>query len=414
MKRIIFLIGCKNLLRNKRRSLLTLCILIFGATGLLLVGGFFENIQEGLREQTIHSQTGHLQINRAGYFEKGASRPAEFYLNQLSDLKNQIDNIPEVSFTLPRLQFTGLATSEKTGISVLALGVDPSLETRMGNFTASNVKHPSTQIIAGQDLDENDPQGVLLGKGLMQSLGLKVGDHLSFITTQENGTIDGMEFQIRGVFETIMKDFNDRVLKMNIKTGQKILGSDDKFQSLLVVLHQTTDTEKIKSHIQNKLGASFEVIPWHQLNHYYKQGDMLLKKIHHIILFIMCIIFLLSIANTMNMTLLERTREFGTMMAMGNPQSTIFSVITFEAIALGFLGATLGVIIGSSIAYIISSIGIEMPPPPQGSTGYTAMMTLTFPLLIQVWLTCFVSTVLASIIPAYRACHFNITEALSY
>jgi putative ABC transport system permease protein len=388
-----------------------------GSTGLLLVGGFFENITLGYREQFIHSQTGHLQVGKEGYFQKGASAPFDYLLKDVQQVQETIENQPHVLYTVPRLKFSGMASSDKTGISVLALGVDPAREHRMGEHKAGNSHVKSTQIIEGNDLDSSDPYGAVLGKGLMNALGLKIGDPFNFITTREAGAIDGMEFKVRGAFETIMKDFDDRGMKVPLSTAQKLLGIENNAHSLLILIDDSRNQEEVQQGLVRTFKAKnlgLEVIPWQAQGLFYRQSKALLEKIYSTVLFIMCIIFFFSIANTINMAVLERTREFGTMMAIGNSRVTIFLLIFLEASFLGLVGSLLGLLIGALMAKIVSMLGIEMPPPPNGSSSYIAMITITPPLLLKIGCLAFVSTIFASLIPGYRACHFKITNALGY
>ncbi|MBZ0090381.1 MAG: FtsX-like permease family protein, partial [Thermoanaerobaculia bacterium] len=129
---------------------------------------------------------------------------------------------------------------------------------------------------------------------------------------------------------------------------------------------------------------------------------------------IICVIFVFSIANTINMALFERIREFGTMMAIGNGRATIFMTIFLEAAILGALGPLLGMAMGVGLAHVISAIGIEVPPPPQSSTGYFAMITVNRELIFQTFALSMLATVISSILPAYRASRFRIVHALGY
>src|SRR5262249_27660555 len=152
--------------------------------GLILVGGFFENLMEGYREQFIHSQTGHLQINVRDYYKKGAAAPFDYLMTNAKGVAREIEALPHVEFTVPRLKFGGMASTDKTSVAVLAVGTDAHLEQQMGKTQGCNTNRPSTNIILGHDLDPNDPNGVLLGEGLAEALGVKVGDMITFITTR--------------------------------------------------------------------------------------------------------------------------------------------------------------------------------------------------------------------------------------
>jgi putative ABC transport system permease protein len=385
---------------------------------MILVGGFFDNNIEGFREAFIHSQTGHLQVNVAGYYEKGVRDPFRYLLKNVSHIQGEIESQRDVSLTVPRLKFSGILSSEKSSIAVVALGVDPMKETRMGtSYIISNSKNPSVKIVAGEDLDPSDPDGVILGQGLLKALNLKVGDSVSFITTREWGSIDGAEFHVRGVFETIMKDFDDRVMKVNLPVAQKILDVPNQVHSLLVILRDTLQTDRTQEILESQFrheNLNLEVVSWERQGRYYFQSKALLSKIYGVIQLIICVIFFLSIANTFNMVILERMREFGTMMALGNGRGTIFAVIVLECLCLGLVGSVLGILVGSGVAEVVSSIGIQMPPPPQGTSPYVAMVTLSPGLLFQTFLISLLSCGLASLMPGYRASHFRIIEALKF
>ncbi|MCE9625922.1 MAG: FtsX-like permease family protein [Deltaproteobacteria bacterium] len=406
----------RNIFRNQRRCLLTLSILVLGCTGLILIGGFFDNMMEGFGEVFIHSQTGHIQINAKGYNRKGARAPLDYLLPDSMTILQTVEKNPNVSMVAPRLKFQGMASSNETAIAVMALGVDPTIENKMGSFQTTGENLPSTNIVEGKDLEENDPYGVIVGKGLMDAMGLRVGDTFSFITTRKEGALDGSEFKIKGVFETFIKDFDDRSLKMNLKTSQKILGLTNEVHSLLVVLDKTSKTDSAKSELLAALGPAannLEMLTWVEQGQYYRQSKQLLQQIYAIIQIIISIIFFFSIANTINMILLERMREFGTMMAVGNSRATLFGMIFLETALLGLLGSLMGLLVGTGLAKIVSMIGIPIQPP-QAAGFYYCMINVTPGLLLQTFAISMVSSLLSSLLPAYRVSHFPIIHALGY
>jgi putative ABC transport system permease protein len=410
-------IAWRNIFRNKRRSLLTLLILILGSGGLIIVGGFFQGMLSEFREVFIHSQTGHIQVNVKGYYEKGASAPFEYLIQNVAELQKEIESVPHVLYTVPHLKFSGMASSENTSIAVLALGVDPILESRMANYQTSRAKNQSTKILEGEDLQASDLYGAALGKGLKQAMALKLGDPFNFITTRQAGAIDGAEYHPVGAFETFIKDFDDRAMKVNLESAQKLLNLPNQVHSLLVLLDETKNTEAVKAKLEDLFktkGLKLEAITWEEQGQFYRQSKDLLSKIYTIIQFIMTVIFFFSIANTINMALFERMREFGTMMAIGNSRMTVFMMIFLEAAILGIVGSLLGLLVGSIGAQILSAVGIEMPPPPQGSSNYIATFVLNPSLLFQTFLLSMGSALLSSLLPAHRASHLPIIHALGY
>lgn len=417
--RLLARVAARNTLRNKRRTLLTMSILVLGSSGLIVIGGFFTDLMDGFREVFIHSQTGHLQVNARGYYRLGATDPFQFLIPDLSRVQEELETIPHVLFTAPRLAFSGMASSSAVTVGCMALGVDAEREQWMGGFQTNKQNVPSIRIVEGEDLDPEEPDGVVLGAGLLASLGLKVGDPVGFVTTRPGGALDGAQFRVRGTFTTFIKEFDDRAMKLNLKKAQAILGTPNQAQSLLVVLDGTDQTDTVKeallSQIRRERGGlkNLEVIPWYEMADYYHQSKALLNKIYATIQLILVIVLVVSIGNTVNMAILERTREFGTMLAIGSGRESVFALILMEAFFLGLLGAGLGLLAGTGAAAILSAVGIEMTPP-QAAQVYVTRVTVTPTLLLQAFLVAMLSAVIAAVSPAYRICRARIVESLGY
>jgi putative ABC transport system permease protein len=195
------------------------------------------------------------------------------------------------------------------------------------------------------------------------------------------------------------------------------MGLSDEVHTLLVLLDETERTNDLRQILAARLGISkrgLELKTWEEAGDYYRQSKAMLDRIFTVIQLIVCIVFFFSIANTLNMALHERIREFGTMMAIGNGRPTIFGVILLEASFMGLLGAVLGLLVGAGTAHAVSAMGIEMPPPPNGSNPYAAMISLSEPLLWRTFLISFGSTIVSAIPPAFRFCRCPIVEALGY
>lgn len=410
-------ISWKNILRQKRRSLLTISIMVLGCSGLMTIGGYFHNIIEGFRDQYIHSQTGHLQVSARGFFEKGVSDPFRYVLKDLSEVQKIMLRNRHVLYTVPRLNFGAMVNNNNTNVAVVALGVDPVSEAKMGRYKADHSKFSSTNIVEGEDLDLKDSKGVLVGKGLLKALGLKLGDSFSLLTSQKSGALEGAELRVRGVFQTVVKEFDDRAMKVPLETAQEVVAMSGEAHSLLAILDDTENTEMVQRELESDFRAAnleVEIVPWTENARYYHQAKDMLGKIFRTVQTIIAVIFLFSIANTLNMAIFERIREFGTMMAIGNSRGVVFSVIIFEALLLGLIGATLGLGAGWGAAKAISAIGIEMPPPPQGSYGYYAMITLYPRLVFETFAIAMGATLLSALVPAYKASRFRVIQALGY
>jgi putative ABC transport system permease protein len=412
-------ISWRNIFRNKRRTLLTLMILILGGTGLILVGGFFQDLLERLGMAYIYSQSGHLVVNKKGFYSHGQIDPSAYLLEDLNKVTGQIEQDPRVLYTAPRLFSEGMLSTENHSLAIIAMGVIPSREKRMIN-TRYFDGAPASSLVEGEYLSVEDPYGILVGEPLQKALGLKVGDSVSFITQQKEGAIDGADFHLRGVFRTSIKEIGERSIKVNLSALQSILKTPDQAHSILVILDETPNTPPVTEVLTAKLnseGNNFELIPWYAQGNLHTQTKKFFSGIFRVVQVIISIIFFFSIANTINMALLERMKEYGTMMAMGNSRPTIFQMILMESCFLGLVGSAAGIALGSLLANVISQLGIPMPPPPlvvESVDSMTIAALVTPRLLLESFSLTFLATLISSLLPAYRASHTRIIQALGY
>ncbi len=419
-------ISRRNVFRNKRRTILTLLILVLGSTGLILVGGFFDSLIDRLKYAFIYSESGHIQVNREGYFERGTIEPFKYLISQASRLQQLIEEEAHVRYSVPRLMLGGILSTDESSIAVAALGVDPVRERRMIGESYPNQSSESlmnadvsARIEEGEELDQNDPYGVVLGTGVTKALGLKVGDSITFLTTRSTGAIDGADFHVRGSFETAIKEVGDRLIKVPLATAQKLIGAEDQAHTLLVVLDGFENIPQTQSNLEAKFkseGLGLEIVPWERRAQIYWQSRNFLQKVNRTVQAIIAIVFFFSIANTINMALFERMREYGTMMAIGNSRPTIIAMFLLEMTLLGLIGGMLGVVIGVGVSSIVSSVGLLIPAPPPVTPSYflDVQVLISFRLLLESCLIGVSATILSSLVPAYRASHSRIVQALGY
>ncbi|MBE9573199.1 MAG: ABC transporter permease [Proteobacteria bacterium] len=400
-------IAFRNIFRNKVRSYITLGAIAFGCISLILTGGFINDALVKLRESLIHSQFGHIQIYKKGYFEKGSAKPFDYLIENYRDLEKQIRGIPHVKNIANRLQFSGLLSNGENTISFLGQGVDPEGEKELSSWI--KIEH-------GEMISANDAYGAILGRGLAASLDAKVGDFLTILTNTRDGAINAIDIKVRGIFYSFSKEYDDRVLKLPLDTAQKLLYLDAA-QAMVVLLDETESTDEVKRALANMFEENrfpLEVKTWADLADYYNKLVKLYKRQFGVLKFIISIVVVLSIINTMSMSIFERTREIGTIMAMGTKKNEVLSMFMLEGLVLGLLGGGIGVILGIISAKIISFIGIPMPPAPGSTVGYVAAIGIFPKVIITAFLFSVVTALAASFYPSFKASRLNISEALRY
>lgn len=377
--------------------------ILFGVVGLIISGGFIEDIFVRLQEATIHSQLGHLQVYKTGYSKFGRRSPYDYLIDEPEAIAYQLEALPQVSEILLRVEFTGLGNTGRADLPIVGEGVEPDKEARLGTFLT---------IIAGRQLTDEDTLGVLVGEGVARALRLNPSDYLTLLVNTTDGALNSLEFEVVGIFRTFSKDYDDRAVRIPLGAAQELLVSAG-VHSLVFSLDATEATERVRSRVKQALPPDeFEVFTWFELADFYKQTVELYRRQFGVLQLIILVMVLLSVANSVNMAIYERTGEFGTLMALGDRRRGIFKLILVENGMLGLIGAAVGVGLGVLLAMGISLVGIPMPPPPNSSSGYIAFVRIVPDVLIKAFLVGAVATALAAVLPAHRASRLSVVDAL--
>jgi len=399
----MFKLALRNIFRQKTHTLMTLAAVIAGVASIILAGGWVQDIYVQLGEALIHSQSSHLQIYRQGYFEAGSRSPEKYLIGTPDTIRQQIAGEAGVSQVMARLNFSGLLNNGKSDLPIIGEGVEPSHEVGLGS---------SVQIIAGKQLSDEDTFGILLGKGVAQALQLKPGDPVTLLVNTLDGALNSLDFQVTGIFQSFSNDFDARAVRIPLAAAQELLGTQG-VNALVISLKHTEETDQIAAQLKQSLESSgLEVKTWVELNDFYEKTVEMYKGQFGVLQIIILIMVLLSVANSVNMSIFERVGEFGTMMALGNDSNQVFRLIISENLLLGLIGGGLGVGMGILLATAISAIGIPMPPPPNADLGYIARIQIVPSVLLLALGIGFTATVLAAILPARHVSHIPVVDAL--
>lgn len=399
-------LALRNVYRQRTRSIATLAAIAVGVAGLILAGGFVQDIFIQLGEAIIHSQTGHIQITLKGYAEGKSRSPDAFLIKNVQALQETIGrSSPRITQTTARLSFSGVLNNGKRDLGVVGEGIQPDAERNFGTHM---------RFSTGRALNDSDEDSIIVGYGVANALGLRIGDRVTLVITLSSGALNTLDFELVGIFESFSKEFDARAVRVPLGAAQKL--ADTSASHLIVaMLDQTEATASTVTFLkQQVLNSGFEVTPWSALSDFYEKTVQLYDRQFGVLRLITLLMVLLSVVNSVNMTLFERTREFGTMKAIGDQSQTIFKLIVAESIWLGAIGSILGVMLGCILAVCVSSIGISMPPPPNSNLGYTAQIRLDAVSVSTAGGIGFLACILASILPAKRASRLDITEALRH
>jgi putative ABC transport system permease protein len=403
------LLAFRNVFRNRRRTLMTLMMVGGGVAGLLLAGGYFAHMIDGLREDTIRNGLGHIQIFTTEHFRRDEVRVLDTGIENWRGVASIAASASHVRGVAPRIEFYGMVSNGQKSSVFMGSAVDPDAEKNLG-FT--------TNLSSGRDLTSR-PGGeieALIGSGLAKSMNVKLGDGLTLLAVTSDGALNGVDVQIVGIVTTGVAEMDARYLRITLNSAQRLLQSD-RVTNLVVGLDATRNTDLATAELTPLLGGlpqQMTLKKWIDLATYYKQVRTLFNGIFLFMGLIVFFMVLMSSVNSLLMAMFERTREIGTMLAMGTPRMWIVALFMAEATLIGVLGAAVGVVGGNLLGVLINASGLHMPPPP-GYTVNIPFRVLHVPsLMIGSSLLVIVSMALASIVPAIRASRLQIAEALAH
>jgi putative ABC transport system permease protein len=400
------LFALRNVFRQRARAVANLLAIGLGVAGLIVVGGFVQDIFVQLGEAIIHGQTGHVQVTKQGFQKGGLRSPDKYLIEAPEKLRSQLIGIPGTSTVLSRINFTGTLNNGKRDLGVIGEGIEADLESAL---TGIYVRY-----ISGRALSDKDKFGMVVGQGVAKSLNLQPGDRIALVVSLSEGAVNTLDFEVLGIFQTFSKDFDARAVRITLPAARELMATEA-VHKLVMVLDQTSASGAVADAAKMKLaGGGAEVTLWHDLSDFYSKTIDLYDRQFGVLRLIILMMVLLSVANTINMTLFERTREFGTVMAIGSRPSSIFSQIMMEGFLVGACGALLGMALGVLAAWGISAIGIPMPPPPNANLGYTAYIRVDMQSVLLAGTIGWLATILASILPAHRASKLSIVDALRH
>jgi putative ABC transport system permease protein len=401
----MFKLALRNIFRNRLRTTLTLAAIVTGVVAIIISGGFVEDTFVQLREATIHSRVGHVQIFRQGYIEHGRRDPIRYAIEQPEKVVNVVQSIQHVKAVMTRLNFSGLANNGRADLPIIGEGIEAGKETRLGT---------ATTFIDGRSLKDTDAFGVVIGEGVAASLHLRAGSFMSLIVNTPDGALNTLEYEVVGVFRTFSKEYDNRAVRITLSSAQELL-SNRTVHSVVVLLDDTSTTDMVSANINAKLEPlGYAVKRWHELADFYQKTEALYRRQFGALQLIILVMLVLSVASTINMVIYERTGEFGTLLALGLRRRQIFKLVLLENVLLGLLGSLLGAVLGVALAGLISGIGIPMPPPPGSNIGYTASIRMVWWVLVGAALTGMAAATIAAMLPARRASRLPVVEALRH
>jgi len=405
MKWLIF--AGKNILRNRRRSLITILITAVGSAGILIGGGFALFTYESLREMAARD-SGHLIVAHKNFFTIDEDTPMQYGLDNVAEMKKRLEQDAGVRMALPRVQFSGLISNGDKSSVFVGMGVDPG-----GEFYT---KGPALTIVSGATLSSapkvDAPAEILLGTELARQMKATPGSVLTLLSTTTAGSLNALDVTVRGTVTVGVPDVDKRLVYVDIATAQRLLLTD-KVSTLSVYLKDTNQTDMMRSQVST-LFPRQSVQTWRDQAYYYTAVRSLYNRIFGLLGIVIVVMVAFAISNTLAMAVVERTREIGTLRALGTLPRQIVRVFALEGIILGGVGSLCGMLASLAITFVFLLADFQMPPPPGRSVGYPLQINFSPLLYLLTTLALVLLSVAAAWFVSRKMAAKPIVEALTH
>jgi putative ABC transport system permease protein len=407
--KITIKLAWRNVWRNKRRTILTMLTIIAGGAMIIFMNAIAKGGHDQMIEDAIALNVGHIQIHEKGYND---NLTIDYAFQPTNELLQALKNDPQINSFTKRVIAAGMLSVEDKSIGVFIQGIDPINEIQ--------VSHLNERIQAGRYLLPKDSRHIVLGATLAKKANLKVGNEVAIISQGFDGSIAAEQFEVVGIFSCGNPEYDRELALIPIQTAKDVFSMMGYIHAITIRIDDIGYIKPVKQRLHqfNKYDdVELEILDWSELMPELVQFIVMDDIMAYIFDFILFMIVAFGILNTIQMSVFERTREFGVMLSIGTAPRMITSVVLIESVFISLIGITIGTIAGTLVSYYFTLHPMDFAAYAE-ETGVWGVTMTTFPAKIT-WKnltvtmsSVFVLGVLFSYFPARRAAKLKPIEAI--
>ncbi len=398
MAHTVFLkLAVRGLARNRRRSLITLIAVAVGLAGLVFLWGYVGGINRQMIGNITSYLTGHVQIHQKGYHDDPT---LDLAFAGPGGLAPRLAATGTVTAFAPRVEGKALASGPDKTRGVLVIGIDPVRERAVTTLARA--------IKQGKYLEADDPQGIVLGARVAEILRVVVGDEVTLVTQAADGSIGAGRYRVRGIFASGIDLIDGVYVFLTLPAAQELFVLEGRVTTLAARLAELDRLPATQAALARAFGPDYEVLGWERLMPALADDVEFHEMLTYIILFVVFVVVVLGLANTILMGVMERTHELGVMLALGTAPAEIARVMLYEALLLGVAGVAFGDALGMSVVAWFGSQGLDMSHYAKAVQMMPGLTGIVYPSigggeLLMLSLLVLATTVAASVYPAWKA-----------
>jgi len=397
------LLPLRNLLRSRRRTVLSAAVIALGTGVALVVLGFVDASRALIQETTVQ-QFGNLQVaTPENWADEGELADRLLSSETASGARSLATEQPGVTGVTAQLAFSGLVSQRRSSQAVQAVGVEPQ----------NPVLSYEQLVVKGRDLLPDDRGTVLLGRTLADELGMEVGGFVNLTATTIDGAFNVLPLEVVGIYTFPTAQVEARQIFLPLAAAQILLGVEA-VDRLVVSLERLELTAPVAASLQGALGAAglgLEIRTWDELSPFYTQLSGFFDILFGLLIMAVFVLVFFILLQVLTLAFSERIREVGTLRALGTKQGQVMQLFVGEAAWLGLLGGAAGVAAGGLLAIGFNAASIPWQPP--GSLEpVTLAVRISWPTILVPLAVSALSTILSAVFPAFQAGRVSVVEAL--
>jgi len=402
---MIILMAWRNIWRNKMRSIIVMMSIAIGLFAGMAVLSLYKGMMKSRIATVVNAEIGHIQIHDTNF--KNDYEP-RFFIKNGNAVLNEIRKIPEIKTIALRSITTGMLVTPTGSAGVKINGIIPAQE--------NGVSQLNLKIKKGKGFSEKKKNEVFVGKKLADKMKLKLGSKLVLTFTDTAGEIVSGAFRIAAIYQSDNAPLDERNVYVKIADLNELLGLTDQFHEIAIIIQDDKYLAMVKKKLQQKL-PQYQVESWIDIS---PEMDLMVKttdQYSYIIIVIIMIALAFGIINTMLMSILERTREIGMMIALGTSRLRVFMLILFETFFLTAAGTPIGIFLAWGIISYFNKRGLDlsgMGREMMSSFGFNTLVYPEFPgeKLLGILLIVVSTAIISCLFPAARALKLKPAHAL--
>ncbi len=386
----------------------------FGYAAVNLFGGFTAYMYEGLREGAVYgTMRGHLTVFKAGFLQKGALDPMAYFLSpeELTLMESIWKTMPHVVMATPQLGFTGLISNGKVSTIFIGRGIEASA---LSEFWKRRFL-TRVQEFDGRPLDDAQPEGVALSRGLARLVDVSLEGMAVVLANTVDGLVNALDVTVVQLIDVGASALEDKVLLAPLGFARKLVDTEGA-DRLVVLLDEARWTETVKEQLREAFrekGLEMDIRTWIELSPEYTRTRNMFDTIFFFVFVIVFVIVVMSVVNTMSMAVFERTREIGTLRALGLKRRGVLRLFGLESLLLGIAGTFTGAGL-TAAGWFYIKVAQPMWTPPTMVRPVPLEILIVPEYLLLSWLIMVGLCLVASLLPARRAARQNVVEALGH